>query len=260
MMNKATLYSVAVSRSDPQAARPRALLVYSLGGDLRFLSHRDEMRMLERALVRSGWPLRWSQGFNPQPRISVLLPRSVGMASDCQHALIGLTVLRPEIELRDSLARTLPAGVDLRALRVPAVERTPRPCAVLYAVELEPPECEQVAGRLTLLLASHELRVSRRPAPGKPEKTVDVRPYLVSLNLAGRTLWMRLTFDGQRSARPTEILSALGLDGERLPHRIRRAEITWNMPLTAATNLAAPERNCLEPETIPTSAQAERTE
>ncbi len=259
-MNEAPLHPPAASPVSPQTPRPRALLVYALGGDLRFLSHRDEMRMLERALVRSGWPLRWSQGFNPQPRISVLLPRSVGMASDCQYALIGLTALRPEVELRDALRRTLPAGVGLRALRVPAVEGTPRPSAVLYAVELEPPEREQVAGRLALLLASHELPVSRRPAPGKPAKTVDVRPYLVSLNLAGRTLWMRLTFDGQRSARPTEILSALGLDGERLSHRIRRAEITWNMPLRAAANLAAPERNRLEQEATPSSAQAERTE
>lgn len=259
-MNESILHSVAACPTRTETARPRAALVYALGGDLRFLSHRDEMRMLERALVRSGWPLRWSQGFNPKPRISVLLPRSVGMASDCQCALIGLTSLRPQVGLRESLRRNLPAGVDLFGLLIPATERTPRPCAVLYAVELEPRECGQAADRMALLLASPEVRVPRRPQPGRPPMTVDVRPCVDALNLTGRTLWMRLTFDGQRSARPTEILSALGLDSERLAHRVRRTEVTWNIPLAAATPLAAQERNHLEQETIPTSAEAERPE
>lgn len=253
--------------TDPRAANPvglsatrlRAALLYALGGDLRFLSHRDEMRMLERAIVRAGWPLRWSQGFNPQPRISVLLPRSVGMSSDCQSALVGLTEPRPEAGLRESLRRSLPAGLRLLALRVPATGRTPQPLAVLYAVELEPGQTESVAERAARLLSEPEVCVSRRSAPGKPPKTVDVRPFLDSLHLAGHTLWMRLTFDGPRSARPTEILSALGLDGVRLAHRVRRAGITWNMPWTAAADTAAEERNSLGQETIPTSAQADQT-
>jgi radical SAM-linked protein len=253
-------HAAAAKPARADTTRLRAALLYAVAGDLRFLSHRDEMRMLERTIVRAGWPLRWSQGFNPQPRISVLLPRSVGMASDCQCALIGLTELRPAADLHGSLRRSLPAGVILHELLAPATGRTPQPCRVLYAVELDGEECPHLAERGASLLAAPEVLVSRRPAPGKPPRTVDVRPYIDSLNLTGRVLWMRLTFDGQRSARPTEVLSALGLDGERLAHRLRRAEVAWNMPLTAApTVFAAAERNSLGQETIETSAQADQT-
>ncbi|NUQ48637.1 MAG: DUF2344 domain-containing protein, partial [Phycisphaerae bacterium] len=38
----------------PRAAeRHRAALLLAIEGDLRFLSHRDEMRLLERALIRA---------------------------------------------------------------------------------------------------------------------------------------------------------------------------------------------------------------
>ncbi|MBU0616609.1 MAG: DUF2344 domain-containing protein, partial [Planctomycetes bacterium] len=33
---------------------------FALGGDLRLLSHHDELRMLARALRRAGWPLAYS--------------------------------------------------------------------------------------------------------------------------------------------------------------------------------------------------------
>ncbi len=38
--------------------------------DLRFISHLDWLRMLQRAIFRSGVPIAYSQGFNPTPKIS----------------------------------------------------------------------------------------------------------------------------------------------------------------------------------------------
>ena len=48
-------------------------------GELRFLSHLELMRALQRALRRAGIPLAFTQGFNPQPRLSLAQALAVGV-------------------------------------------------------------------------------------------------------------------------------------------------------------------------------------
>ena len=49
--------------------RFRFMLTFRIDGDLRFISHLDTVRLFRRACARAGLPVRYSQGFNPQPRI-----------------------------------------------------------------------------------------------------------------------------------------------------------------------------------------------
>lgn len=56
-------------------------LKYCMCDRLRYLSHHETMSMMQRAFVRSGIELCYSEGFNPRPKISVVLPRSVGVES-----------------------------------------------------------------------------------------------------------------------------------------------------------------------------------
>ena len=55
---------------------------FKVEGTLRFLSHAETVRLLERACVRAGLRLRYSEGFNPHPKLSLPLPRPVGVESD----------------------------------------------------------------------------------------------------------------------------------------------------------------------------------
>src|SRR3954469_198128 len=43
---------------------------YAKRGRLRFTSHRDFARALERAIRRAGLPIAFSSGFSPHPKIS----------------------------------------------------------------------------------------------------------------------------------------------------------------------------------------------
>jgi hypothetical protein len=55
---------------------------FKIGGSLRFLSHAETLRVLQRACVRAGINLQYSRGFNPRPKMSLPLPRPVGVESD----------------------------------------------------------------------------------------------------------------------------------------------------------------------------------
>ena len=49
-----------------------------------YISHLDLMHTMQRAFSRAGYALKYSEGFNPHPQISIALPLSVGVASFCE--------------------------------------------------------------------------------------------------------------------------------------------------------------------------------
>ena len=49
-----------------------------------YISHLDLMQTMQRAFSRTGYELKYSEGFNPHPQISIALPLSVGAASFCE--------------------------------------------------------------------------------------------------------------------------------------------------------------------------------
>ncbi len=61
---------------------PRAL--FQKTGNGVWISHLDLMRLFQRAFKRAGLPLTHTQGFNPRPSVSIALPLSVGVDSECE--------------------------------------------------------------------------------------------------------------------------------------------------------------------------------
>ena len=50
----------------------------------KYISHLDLMSTMQRALIRSGVNLKYSQGFNPHPHLSAALPLPIGSGSICE--------------------------------------------------------------------------------------------------------------------------------------------------------------------------------
>ena len=55
------------------------IVVFEKGFALRHIGHLDLMRTMQRALRRSGLPIRYSNGFNPHIQLSFASPLSVGV-------------------------------------------------------------------------------------------------------------------------------------------------------------------------------------
>ena len=49
-----------------------------------YISHLDLMHTMQRAFSRAGYELKYSEGYNPHPQISIALPLSAGVASLCE--------------------------------------------------------------------------------------------------------------------------------------------------------------------------------
>ncbi|HPU58971.1 MAG TPA: TIGR03936 family radical SAM-associated protein, partial [Candidatus Avimonas sp.] len=83
------------------------------GGEAKYVSHLELIRVFERAVRRAGLPIAYTLGFNPHPRMVFGLPLAVGVTSEAEYADFELAEeMRPE-DFMDRLNRQLPAGLKI---------------------------------------------------------------------------------------------------------------------------------------------------
>ncbi|MFL0776867.1 MAG: TIGR03960 family B12-binding radical SAM protein [Prochlorococcus sp.] len=91
----------------------RIRLSFAKTGPMALLSHLDVMRMLERALRRSGLPISYTGGFHPLPRVQIALALPLGVEAFGEWMDLEFTVLVDAETMRQQLQDVLPQGFDL---------------------------------------------------------------------------------------------------------------------------------------------------
>src|SRR6202045_3166835 len=86
---------------------------YAKRGRMRFASHRDVARAVERGVRKAGLPIAYSAGFTPHPKISYAGAAATGVASEAEYLEIGLTDDRDPARVRADLDAALPGGLDI---------------------------------------------------------------------------------------------------------------------------------------------------
>ena len=90
-------------------------LLFEKTGNAVWISHLDLMRLFQRAFKRAGLPLTHSGGFTPRAQVSIALPLSVGVESQCELLDFDLDGQMPDLdEIRDRLNQALVPGVYVR--------------------------------------------------------------------------------------------------------------------------------------------------
>ena len=88
--------TVAQCRHEGRRARIPVRLRYTKRGKVRWISHRDVARALERAFRITQLPLAFTEGFSPRPKVSFGLALSTGHESDAEYLDL---VFADEVEL-----------------------------------------------------------------------------------------------------------------------------------------------------------------
>src|SRR3954469_9211880 len=91
----------------------RVRIRYAKRGRLKFTSHRDFARALERAVRRAGVPIAFSAGFSPHPKISYASAAPTGVASEAEYLELGLQTPVDPAELCRALDAALSPGLDV---------------------------------------------------------------------------------------------------------------------------------------------------
>ena len=192
-------------------------LRFSKGKDLKFLSHLDLIKTVERALRRAELPLAYSEGFHPHPKLGFGPALAVGISSMDEYFDIQLEQdMEPE-QLKKLLNRVLPEGI-----RILAIKRIPHHVKPLNAVinrasyvvllKVIPTDLADIVNQLSGLLELSEINLHRSSKDG--QKLVNIRPWLHTLKVAtinSETLEISLSGEigSGGNLRPEEIIGSI---------------------------------------------------
>ena len=94
-------------------------MLFSKTGRAVYISHLDLMHTMQRAISRAGFSLKYSEGYNPHPQISIALPLSVGMSSRCEIMDLRLNENVSLEDFREKLNAALPEGIEVSDIYEP---------------------------------------------------------------------------------------------------------------------------------------------
>jgi len=86
---------------------------YEKKGRVKYLGHLEMIKVFERAFRRIGIPLKYTEGFNPHPKMSFALPSSVGFSSIGEYIDVEVTEAVQIEEFIESMNFALPEGLKL---------------------------------------------------------------------------------------------------------------------------------------------------
>jgi radical SAM-linked protein len=224
----------------------RLRITFAKVGPLRYTGHLDLHSLWERAARRAELPLAYSQGFHPQPKLTIAAALPLGFSSRCE-------VLDMRLEqdivlggLLEKLQETLPTGIQVVSVervdeKLPALQTLV--ASAEYQVTLtEPIEGADLKRRIDSVVASESIIRERRG------KTYDLRPLIEELESmesdgpppmqepapALQRIFMRLAAREGATGRPEEVLDILGIAFEET--RIERTKLIFKPdPVIAAS-------------------------
>jgi len=173
----------------PPPVVQRVRVRYAKRGRLRFSSHHDFTRALERALRRAGVPMAYSAGFTPHPKISYVgSVAPTGVASDAEYLELGLASVVDVDRLRAAMDASLPDGLDVLEcveVRAGTGALADRIDASAWWIELPGVALADLDAALAAFLATERVEVERLTKTGRRE--LDARAPVVSARASAST-------------------------------------------------------------------------
>lgn len=159
----------------------RMMVVFEKGESLRYIGHLDLMRAMQRALRRSGLPIRYSNGFNPHIRLSFAAPLSVGIVGLRELMEVPLEDGVREEDFKAGMNAVLPASLRVRQCRAledgfPALMSLVAGSRYLIRFP-STAESDRAAAGFDAFMALASYTAARRTKSG--ENACDIRPFVL---------------------------------------------------------------------------------
>lgn len=188
-------------------------LLFEKTGKAIYISHLDTMAMFPRIFLRAGLHVKFTQGMSPHAYVSIPLPLSVGVSSQCE--ILDFTLEEENVpmeKLPEMLNPYFPAGI--RVLKAYDSDQKAKNIKYLhYNIRLEYDGGIQDSGleKLKELFGLPSLPVEKKTKKGMVE--TDIRPMIMDLSISrisGQELEISAVLCAQNpSLNPQYLISAI---------------------------------------------------
>lgn len=163
------------------------LIKYEKGEEVRFISHLEMLRTMQRILRRCQLPLRWSKGFNPHPVMSFASATAVGTLSDDEYLDIYFDLDISINGLTEKLNAVSPVGIKFMSTDEIA-EKMPSLTAMLETANYDisvyfdkKEDYNNAVNAIKGFLEMNEIITTKRSKKGFRE--IDLKPMIKSMSI-----------------------------------------------------------------------------
>ena len=186
-------------------------------GYLKFISHLDLVDLFQRTLFQNKVDVKFSEGFNPHPRMSIAYPLPLGMESNSEYMEI---YLNSKIDLKDFLIKMnerLPQGIKIVEAKYDDDESISNKVkSVVYAFKLlntfyDKNKDIDIAKELDKVNAMDIVEIERKRKKGKRRIFVkeNAKDYLNRLELKDDAIYAYIKMSEQGSLKPALVFDIL---------------------------------------------------
>lgn len=170
----------------------RYLIKFTKESNIKFISHLDVLRTVQKNIRRAHLPIEYSQGFNPHMTTSIAQPLSVGVYSCGEYMDMVLTEEVDENEIIKKLNETAPSGIKyLSATAIPYVEgekKVPQSMALIdaarYIIKVKYKDLSTTDDDMNNILKAEQWKCIKKSKKG--EREVDIKPMVKEF-----TFWIK---------------------------------------------------------------------
>lgn len=186
-------------------------------GYLKFISHLDLVDLFQRTLFQNKVDVKFSEGFNPHPRMSIAYPLPLGIESNSEYMEI---YLNSKIDLKDFLIKMnerLPQGIKIVEAKYDDDESISNKVkSVVYAFKLlntfyEKNKDIDLAKELNKINDMDIVEIERKRKKGKRRIFVkeNAKDYLNRLELKDGAIYAYIKMSEQGSLKPALVFDIL---------------------------------------------------
>ena len=215
----------------------RYAIKFSKDGYVKYTSHLDLLRMFKRAFKKTDLALKYSQGFNPHPKMGFAQPLSLGYSSRCE--LIEFETQMPHTtgEIMEKMRSEMPEGIKLLScfelddkVKSLAADADAAEYKIWIPTELSE---ERLREAMTSYLKKNEITALKRQKKTKKMEPVNIRHMIRELEIAkvGKFAMIRALLDcGSKSnCSPELVISSFcehcGIDTPRYEMEVERINL-----------------------------------
>ena len=209
--------------------RQTLVITFSITSRLKYLSHAETARMFERALLRAGVNVCYSQGFNPHPKMSLPLPRTVGVASigDLLSASVAVDEDLDSEQLINNIKPQLPVDCSIDKVEVLDGKVSFKPASTEFEFVVdklnEKTDIRQSVRKFQDMCSSGQQLILKRWSRKKnKQRQIDATNYIETVKIDGNKVSVQINITQQGSIRVEEVLELAGVKINDIPSGVTR--------------------------------------
>ena len=192
----------------------RVRIKFSKKGALRFIGHLDLQSLFERALSRTGLPLRYSQGFSPKIRLNIASALPLGFISSSEVLDFWLNYPVNLEEIRPLLQAALPKDLQILSIeeienKRPSLQASVKTSVYQILIPISYAQDELIY-KFKRFIEQERIPFERR------KKIFDIKPMIEDWQFEtfndATKLTLKMSSSDQVNGRPDEVLLLLGID------------------------------------------------